>query len=76
MLSSFVLSDIYHITPLPSDPCPVEHCFTLSQFAGNSTNYLNATNTTLVGNHSLESQFFFANISTISMLANRLHIVF
>ena len=70
-----VLSEVYHITPLPSDPCPMEPCFSLSQFAiaCNSTNYLNTTNTTLVlqpGNHNLESQFFLANVSTISMLAN------
>ena len=69
-----VLSEVYHITPLPSDPCPMEHCFTLSQLAGNSTNYLNTTNTTLVflpGNHSLQSQIkFFANVTTVSVLAN------
>ena len=75
MLSGLVLSDVYHITPLPIiDPCPVELCFTLSQI--NSTNYLNATNKTIVfqpGNHSLKSQFFFANGHTYCLHACKLH---
>ena len=73
MLSDLVFSNVYHITPLSSDPCPVEHCFTLSQFAGNSTNYLKAINTTFVfqpGKHSLEFQLLLGNVNTISMLAN------
>ena len=70
-LFGLLLSDVYHITPSASDPCPTETCLTLSQFADNSTNFLNSTNTTLIflpGNHNLESQILFANVSNISML--------
>ena len=51
-----VSCEMYHIVPSPSDPCPVESCFTLSQFEINLVD----TNTTLFllpGNHSLDLVF-------------------
>ena len=49
---------ISYITPSPSDPCPAQPCFTLSQFAANISFYLHSDATTLSfqpGAHNLNS---------------------
>jgi hypothetical protein len=51
--------EVYYITSNSSYRCTVQsHCLTLSQFAANSSHYLNTSNTTLVflpGTHHLSN---------------------
>ena len=63
-----VSCEMYHIVPSPSDPCPVESCFTLSQFEINLVD----TNTTLFllpGNHSLDLVFTVSLVDYFAMVA-------
>ena len=63
-------SEIYHISPtLKSCSVDRENCVTLSQFAANSSQYLQS-NTTLVlleGNHTLDTQFTVEGIVAFSI---------
>ena len=65
---------LYHISPSPNDSCSVDldHCFSLSHLAANSSIYL-TSNTTLLfkpGNHRLELEFLVVNISAILVHLN------
>ena len=69
MCSSQVSCEIYQITSMSGDPCPLEPCLTLSQFTNQSDSYLN-DNTTLIfqpGNHSLNTVLSVSNITMLSM---------
>ena len=70
--AGLVLSKVYHITPLSSDPCPVDPCLTLTQFVIDANKYVDY-NTTLIfqpKRHILESECLIANIGMFSMLSN------
>ena len=65
-------SKVFYITTSVSDPCPSEPCLTLSQFAANTSIYLDA-NTTLnfqPGNHSLDSELLIADICDLFIISN------
>ena len=62
---------VYHVTPMVGEPCSLDQypCITLSQFAGNSKDYLES-NTTLIflaGIHALNSELTVANIKNFTM---------
>ena len=63
---------LLHIIPSSSNPCPVELCLTLSQFAANTSHYLDS-NTTLIlqpGNHDLKTELVVANVTEFLIVSN------
>ena len=79
MTLSIVIVDgeVYHITPLPGDPCPAHPCLTISQFAaiqyGNPSSYHQPSDTTLIflqGNHRLDISLTVANVTELIMESN------
>jgi hypothetical protein len=67
---------VYHITPLPDDPCSTQPCLTISQFAAthysNSSSYLKPSNTTMIflgGNHRLDVSLIIANVTELIMVS-------
>ena len=70
-----VQCDVYYIKSSPDQACPSdnENCLTLSEFAGNftSTNYTESDMTLvfLSGNHTLDSDLSFYNISSLTIMA-------
>ena len=61
---------VYNILLSPSDPCPTQPCLTLSQFASDTSSYLQS-NTTLIfqpGNHSLGSKLRVGGILSLQFL--------
>ena len=70
--SKLIECEFYHITPSLSEPCPVKSCLTLSQFAANTSSFLDS-NTTLIflaGNHSLEWNLTVSMVWSFAMLSN------
>ena len=68
-----VFEQVYYITASPlAEPCPVEVCLNLTQFASNTDYYLSENVTLLVsqGNHHLNSQLIVANVSRFSLIAD------
>ena len=68
-------SQVHYITPSSKVPCPGSPCFTLAQFAANSSNYLgnqydvtNISLSFLSGNHSLDGQLFLSQADYFSMM--------
>lgn len=62
----------YHIIPSVGHFCPEDPCLTLSQFADNSSVYIDS-NTTLIftsGTHSFNSFVTIENVDTVSMFSN------
>ena len=70
-LSTPVEGKVYHITPIPGEPCSVNQypCITLSQFVDNPNDYLESSTTLvfLVGIHFLHSELTVANIKNFTM---------
>ena len=69
--------EVYHITPLPDDPCPAQPCLTISQFAAihysNPSSNHEPFNTTLIflqGNHKLDISLTVANVIELIMVSN------
>ena len=60
LCTGFTLSKVHYITPSQDGPCPQNSsCFTLSQFAANSSNYYNDNEISLSflpGNHTLNGE--------------------
>ena len=76
-MSTAMDSEVYHITPLPGDPCSEQPCLTISQFAAiqysNSSSYLKPANITLIflkGNHRLDLSLIVANVTELTMVSN------
>ena len=67
-----VASNVYHITPSSSMPCPASPCLTFSQFATNSRSYLSYSTKLifLSGNYTLTCNVSISNIGTFSMLSH------
>ena len=73
-LSTPVDGEVYHITPMPDDPCPTQPCLSISQFAAtqytNSSSYHKPSNTTLIflqGIHRLDVSLTVANVTELTM---------
>ena len=67
----FVACEVYYIVTSRNSPCFEDSCLTLSQFAANSTSYID-TNTTLVitgGSHNLDVGISVLNVDEFSMLS-------
>ena len=66
-----VLYEVHYITPTDGEPCSVEVCLTLSQFAENSTHNLvsNITLFIIGGNHDLDREILLSNKEQISILS-------
>lgn len=64
--------EVHYITPSLSDPCPEETCLTLSQFAANSSNFLDSNGILLLlpGNHTLNTNLAVTNLESFKMLSN------
>ena len=63
---------LFHIIASSHDPCPRLPCLTLSQFAANSSVYLDS-NTTLIfqpGSHSLYQELSIVNVSALLMISD------
>ena len=73
--SDTVLCNEYYIMPTDSDPCFMDSCLTLSQFAGNLTNlksvYEHSSITLFIigGNHNLYEEISLSNMEVFSMLS-------
>ena len=70
---SLVSCEVHYITTAPDDSnCPTSSCLTLSQFAGNSTKYIDLNTTLFItgGNHRLNTELAISHISAFSMLSN------
>ena len=70
LVSSSIDCQFCHIKPLPSDPCPKQPCFTLSQFAANISFYIQSDTTTLFfqpGNHYLNSELRIGNVLSLRL---------
>ena len=64
--------EIYLITPSSSDSCPEKSCLTLSQFAANTSSFLDS-NTIMVflpGNHTLDRNLSASSVSSFRMLSD------
>ena len=69
---------MYYITPSPSDPCLEKPCLTLSQFATNTSKYLDS-NTTMIflpGNHNLDTNLTVAKVESFMILSNSTSMVY
>ena len=66
-----VLCQVHYIVPTDGEPCFVEPCLTLSQFAENSANYLDSNITVFIvgGNHDLDKEISLSNKEQISILS-------
>ena len=68
---NLVTSEILHIIPSPSHPCPEAPCLTLAQFAANSSKYLHANSIlTLIfnpGNYALNLTLVFRGVDGVSV---------
>ena len=70
LVSSSIDGQFCHIKPLPSDPCPKQPCFTLSQFVANISLYLQSDTTTLFfqpGNHYLNSELRIGDVLSLRL---------
>ena len=67
-----VLCEVHYIIPSDREPCSVEVCLTLSQFAENSIHNVDLNNITLFiigGNHDLDNEISLSNKEQISILS-------
>lgn len=66
-----VLCQVHYIVPTDNEPCFVEPCLTLSQFAENSSNYADSNITLFIvrGNHILDKEISLSNKEQITILS-------
>ena len=66
-----VLGEVHYIIPTDGEPCSVEVCLTLSQFAENSAHNLDSNITLFIigGNHDLDREISLSNKEQISILS-------
>ena len=66
-----VLCEVHYIIPTDGEPCSVEVCQTLSQFAENYTHNLDSNITLFIigGNHDLDREILLSNKEQISILS-------
>ena len=75
LYSDTALCNVYYIVPTDSEPCFMDPCLTLSQFAGNLSNSKSDhvdSNTTLFiigGSHDLDKRISLSNVKVFSMLS-------
>ena len=75
LYSDITLCNVYYIVPTDSEPCFVDPCLTLSQFAGNLTNfkpdYIHSNITLFIvgGSHDLDKRISLSNVKVFSMLS-------
>ena len=69
--SCMVLSEVHYIVPTDSEPCFVEACQTISQFAKNSAIYVDSNITLFIvgGNHDLDMEISLSHKEQISILS-------
>ena len=63
--------EVHHIVPSKGYPCSVDSCLTLSQFAENSTSYVDSNTTLFItrGSHHLNKRISLSNTSVFLMLS-------
>ena len=66
-----VVCEVHYIIPTDGEPCSVEVCLTLSQFAENSANNVDSNITLFIigGNHDLDREISLSNKEQISILS-------
>ena len=66
-----VLGEVHYIIPTDGEPCSVEVCLTLSQFAENYTHNLDSNITLFIigGNHDLDNEILLSNKEQIFILS-------
>ena len=66
-----VSCEVHYIIPSQTDPCSVDSCLTLSQFADNSASHIDSNTTLFIigGNHALDRRISVSNVEEFSMLS-------
>lgn len=68
---NYMSCKVHYIISSSSHPCDAESCLTLSQFAHNSTSFIDSNTTLFItrGNHSLNKEILVSNVERFSMLS-------
>ena len=78
IMASTAMCTVYYVSPSTDRKCESKPCITLTQFATNSSHYLDTTNTTLVlepGNHILNVSLMIHSVSLFALLSHSSSIV-